>query len=400
MADAPSRDGEPTQLRQHVTRSLDETAQREVHDRRTASLLGIAVGVAFLVCFATGVWSHLQQHPPGWLELPVGPVGLYRVTQGLHVVSGLIAVPLLLAKLYSVSPQLLQRPVVRGPVHAMERLAVLPLVAGSLFLLLTGAANIARWYPWEFFFTVGHWWAAWLVLGATLIHLAFKVPVVRAALSRRSDPSSAVVAAPAADLVDGALTRRGLIVASGAAAALLTLGTAGQTVPFLRRLTWFAPRRPDIGPQGFPVNRTAAAAGTVGLADDEDFTLEVVGGDVDPVRFTLDDLRSMPRREEVLPISCVEGWSADAHWSGVAVAEVLRRAGHEPRPVTVRSAQQRGGYRSSDLSATAVRDERCLLALEVNGEPLHADHGAPLRLIAPNRPGVLQTKWVVRLEVA
>ena len=30
---------------------------------------------------------------------------------------------------------------------------------------------------------------------------------------------------------------------------------------------------------------------------------------------------------------------------------------------------------------------------------LHADHGAPLRLIGPNRPGVLQTKWVVELEV-
>ena len=40
------------------------------------------------------------------------------------------------------------------------------------------------------------------------------------------------------------------------------------------------------------------------------------------------------------------------------------------------------------------------LPLRVNGEPLHEDHGAPLRLIAPNRPGVMQTKWVTRLEVA
>ena len=28
------------------------------------------------------------------------------------------------------------------------------------------------------------------------------------------------------------------------------------------------------------------------------------------------------------------------------------------------------------------------------------DHGFPARVIAPNRPGVLQTKWVTRLEVA
>ena len=37
--------------------------------------------------------------------------------------------------------------------------------------------------------------------------------------------------------------------------------------------------------------------------------------------------------------------------------------------------------------------------LEVNGEPLHPDHGYPCRLIAPNRPGVLQTKWIERVEV-
>jgi DMSO/TMAO reductase YedYZ molybdopterin-dependent catalytic subunit len=393
MSTASSPRARATEVAARVEDRRADAERREVHDARTASLLGIALGVAFGICFATGVWSHLQQHPPGWLTLPLGPVGLYRVTQGLHVIAGLVAVPLLLAKLYSVSPQLLQRPVVRGPVHAMERLAILPLVGGSLFLLLTGAGNIARWYPWEFFFTVGHWWAAWLVLGATAIHLAFKVPVVRASLAARV--ADRTVEQPAAP---GELTRRGLFVAVGAAAALLTVGTAGQTVPALRRLTWFAPRRPDIGPQGFPVNRTAAAAGTSELAEDPGFRLEVVGGGADDVSFTLEDLRAMPQRTEVLPISCVEGWSAEATWTGVPVAEVLRRAGRDVGDVTVRSAQTSGGYRSSELSLRAVDDERCLLALSVNGEVLHPDHGAPLRLIAPNRPGVLQTKWVVRLE--
>jgi DMSO/TMAO reductase YedYZ molybdopterin-dependent catalytic subunit len=40
-----------------------------------------------------------------------------------------------------------------------------------------------------------------------------------------------------------------------------------------------------------------------------------------------------------------------------------------------------------------------MLALELNGETLALDHGYPVRLIAPNRPGVLQTKWVSRIEV-
>jgi DMSO/TMAO reductase YedYZ molybdopterin-dependent catalytic subunit len=46
-----------------------------------------------------------------------------------------------------------------------------------------------------------------------------------------------------------------------------------------------------------------------------------------------------------------------------------------------------------------TRDPLSLLALFVNGEVLREDHGYPARVIAPNRPGVLQTKWVTRMEV-
>jgi DMSO/TMAO reductase YedYZ molybdopterin-dependent catalytic subunit len=46
-----------------------------------------------------------------------------------------------------------------------------------------------------------------------------------------------------------------------------------------------------------------------------------------------------------------------------------------------------------------ARDPLTLLALRVNGQTLAPDHGYPARIIAPNRPGVLQTKWVDSLEV-
>jgi DMSO/TMAO reductase YedYZ molybdopterin-dependent catalytic subunit len=364
---------------------------RQPHDARTASVLGVLLGVTFGICLLTGLWSHLQQHPPDWLQLPVGPTGLYRTTQGLHVMCGLATIPLLLAKLYSVSPQLLRRPSRHDRLDLMERVSVLPLVGGSLFLLVTGAANIARWYPWDFFFPVGHFWAAWLVLGAMIVHVALKAPTLRRSLTRIHDVEPAP--APAA----GGLTRRGLLGTVAAAAALLTVTTAGQTVPLLRGTTLLAPRRPDIGPQGLPVNRTAAAARTTDLATPE-FRLTVAGRTGAPRVFTLDELRAMPQRTEDLAIACVEGWSATGTWTGIPVADLLRAAGIEPGPVRVVSAQSVGGYRSSELSMRALSDPRCLLALDLNGEPLVADHGAPLRLIAPNRPGVLQTKWVVRVE--
>ena len=65
----------------------------------------------------------------------------------------------------------------------------------------------------------------------------------------------------------------------------------------------------------------------------------------------------------------------------------------------MRSLQTRGAFGSSRVVGNVVKDERTLLALELNGETLDIDHGYPARLIAPNRPGVFQTKWVNRIEV-
>ena len=63
------------------------------------------------------------------------------------------------------------------------------------------------------------------------------------------------------------------------------------------------------------------------------------------------------------------------------------------------SLEQRGAYRVSVLDADHVADPDTLLAMRVHGEILDLDHGYPVRLIAPNRPGVLQTKWVSRIVV-
>lgn len=52
-----------------------------------------------------------------------------------------------------------------------------------------------------------------------------------------------------------------------------------------------------------------------------------------------------------------------------------------------------------EMGAEYVRDPLTLLALTLNGQVLEPDHGYPARIMAPNRPGVLQTKWVTRLEV-
>ncbi|HEY8202309.1 MAG TPA: molybdopterin-binding protein, partial [Actinomycetota bacterium] len=76
-----------------------------LHSERNAAWLGVSLGVTFTVCFVTGLLSHVIQHPPSWFLWPSRPAGLYRVTQGIHVATGIASIPLLLAKLWTVYPR-------------------------------------------------------------------------------------------------------------------------------------------------------------------------------------------------------------------------------------------------------------------------------------------------------
>jgi DMSO/TMAO reductase YedYZ molybdopterin-dependent catalytic subunit len=357
---------------------------------RLTALLGIALGVAFGICFVTGLISHLVQHPPDWFRWPSRPAGLYRFTQGLHVVTGLATVPLLGAKLWSVYPRLFTWPPIRSIGHAAERASVAVLVAAALFQVVGGVLNIGRWYaPMPFFFTAGHYWVAWLAVGALLVHIGVQLPAVRAALAR-----------PARESGPDAVSRRGLLGGVAAAAGLVTLTTAGQTVRPLAGLAVLAPRRPDTGPQGVPVNKTADQAGVRALAQDASYRLTVTGpgGRTD---LDLTALQALAQHTAELPIACVEGWSSTGRWTGVRLRDLVALVGGDPDRASVEaeSLEPAGRYRASTVAPEHVRDPLTLIALRLNGEPLHLDHGYPARLIAPNRPGVMQTKWLGRITV-
>jgi Oxidoreductase molybdopterin binding domain len=366
------------------------THPSELHEVRSAAWLGLGLGVTFGTCFLTGVWSHLAQDPPTWFTYPSRPAGLYRVTQGLHVASGMAAIPLLLAKLWVVHPRFFEWPPARSVLHAIERLALVPLVGGGLFQLLSGTLNVAEWYPWSFFFPRAHFWVAWIVIGALTVHVGAKVAATRDAVRRRPRTADG---APAAD-------RRVFLGGVAATSVGLVVATAGGTVAALSPVSVLAQRRPGVGPQGFPVNKSAAAARVTDLVRDPAYRLVVEGAVDRRLELDLNDLRAMPQREARLPIACVEGWSASARWRGVPVRDLLALAGAAAdAEATVESLQPSGRYRTSYINGKQSADRDTLLAVELDNQPLHIDHGFPVRLIGPNRPGVLQTKWVSRLVV-
>ncbi|MFE9575841.1 molybdopterin-dependent oxidoreductase [Nocardia sp. NPDC006044] len=473
--------------------SLHETIERgrtftarwfQVSDARgpeVASRVGIALGSAILICFVTGLLSHWIQHPPAWFWWPAHPVWLYRLTQGLHVISGVAAIPLLLVKLWAVYPKLFQRPVIGSPLRMLERGSIALLVGAIIFELSTGLLNIAQYYPWKFFFPAAHYAMAFVAIGALAVHLAVKLPIIRDALTRPLDSTSDVAAATtdgdaaadnntaaaipngnetaaaaidrdavniAADkdaaggaaaeapadgevgsaaatgAADDAATddavgaragrgahryagadagrgrhvsRRRVLTAAWVSAGVAGLAVAGQTVPFLRWVAVLAPRSGE-GPQGVPVNRSAKAAGVAELARAADYRLTVAVGDRRR-SFSRDELLAMPQVHARLPIACVEGWSASADWSGVRLRDLLAAVGSYPGgDVHFRSLETSGIYAGSVLPQPHVVDSDTLVALAVNGETLDIDHGYPCRLIAPSRPGVLQTKWLSMIE--
>jgi len=384
-----------TRLARSFAAQRDKALEDPRHSQRSAAILGISLGACFTVCFLTGLYSHFAQHPPGWFTLPASPTGLYRITQGLHVATGIAAVPLLLAKLWSVYPRFFQWPIAQSLAHLIERISLIPLVAGALFMLFSGIANIDLWYPLPLFFPTGHYWVAWLTIGAMVMHIGAKATITRQVLTR---PPAA--AAPVGGVEpDDRIVRRRFLTMVGGASALLTIVTIGQTVEPLKELALLAPRHPDAGDSGFPVNNTAAEAHVLEQITSPGYKLEVDGAVATPIALSLAELQALPQRDAELPIACVEGWSASRVWRGVRLRDLLDAAGAAAGvSVTVHSFEN-GLYASSEINPGQAQHPDTLLALAVNGAALSPDHGYPVRLIGPDRPGVMQTKWLNRIEV-
>jgi DMSO/TMAO reductase YedYZ molybdopterin-dependent catalytic subunit len=396
------------QLRQLTTDS-DQPLRQGVYqsplrDERLAAILGASLGTLFSIAFVTGLYSHLHQHPISWLPAPARPAGLYRITQGVHVAAGIASLPVLVAKLWVVWPRFVSFPPVKRLSHVVERIGLLPLVAGGVFMVFSGVANIAQWYPWHFGFPAAHYWMAWVTMGAMTAHLGAKWLIARQALRRPSrrpaldaaDPSLGTVAEPA----HAGLNRRGFLATVAAASGALTLATIGQTWRPLRRLALLAPRDPDVGPQGRPVNRSAANAHVSAAAAGAAYRLTVEGKVSRPLSFTVEQLRALPTHEATLPIACVEGWSYSAPWRGVRVRDLLAMVGAPARAAAhVVSLEANSPYSVSYLDPDQAHDVDTLLATHLDGRVLDLDHGFPVRLIGPGRPGVNQTKWVTKLVV-
>lgn len=392
------------------------------------SVLGLILLVGLSVIIVTGLLSYAAYNPDlmgndqtpnkGILgfylfDWPTHPYWLYRVTQGLHVTLGLVLVPVVLAKLWSVIPKLFDWPPVKTPAQAIERVSLLLLVGSVVFEFVTGIMNVQYWYVFPGSFYRLHLYGAWVFIAAFLVHVAFRLGKMRTTLRARRfrdelriDTAHTVPEPPDPDhLVSdnpapATISRRGVLGLVGASSLTILALTVGQSIGGpLRRTALLAPRGqdPGSGPNGFQINKTAEAVGVRRAQTGSGWRLTIIGQK--RARFSRDELLAMPQHTAQLPIACVEGWSTDnQEWTGVRLRDLAELAGlSAPDSVYVESLQQTDGFGKVSLRGNQIADGDSLLALQANGVDLSLDHGYPARVIVPNNPGVNNTKWVTRM---
>ena len=370
--------------------------------------LGRALGIAFGLCFLTGLLSYAQYLSWPWLPKPVVPAWGYRLTQGIHVTTGIASIPLVLIKLWSVYPNSFRWPPVPSLKRLLERLSVAVLISATLVQLVTGFLNLLDWRPFGWDFVVVHYALAYVVIGSVLLHVAIKLPDIRYGLTTRlaagdvlteipwhENPASHSNAGPQPPPVTPGISRRGVLLATGAGLGLVVITSIGQTLTPLEPLGLLAVRQPSKGPEGVPVGRTAEEAGVVAAATDPDWELEVTGPR--PYTLGLADLEPLATHDVRLPIAAGQGWSATADWRGIRLLDLVERAGGSAGSRVVVRSLGEGGITKAELSGSQL--EQALLATELNGSPLDVDHGHPLRLVGPNRAELFDTKWIGTIEV-
>ncbi|AUD01388.1 molybdopterin-dependent oxidoreductase [Spirosoma pollinicola] len=141
----------------------------------------------------------------------------------------------------------------------------------------------------------------------------------------------------------------------------------------------------------------------------EDWKLQIDRPGAEPLMLTIDDVKALPKYDMVYEFKCIEGWSQVQHWSGARLSDFLEKyklgtkSGNAPNPDATDDLFKHVGMETPDkgyyvgIDIESAMHPQTLLAYELNGEPITAPHGAPLRLIIPVKYGVKNLKRIGRI---
>ena len=157
--------------------------------------------------------------------------------------------------------------------------------------------------------------------------------------------------------------------------------------------------------------------------DHQTFKLEITGLIEKPKTFTLDQIKELPKKHQLMTLECSGNGAGagfmdaiyNSKWTGTPLAPILEDCGIQPDATEIvflgvdRKEETLRKGTSGELTievpfgrSMSVADAMnlpLLLAYERNGEPMENRNGAPLRLIVPGWYGIANVKWLTRIEV-
>lgn len=128
------------------------------------------------------------------------------------------------------------------------------------------------------------------------------------------------------------------------------------------------------------------------------FKLEVTGMVDSSLSLTWDQIKNMTEYQtDTILMYCVEGWEVYGKWEGIKVKDLLDKAHVKVNGKYIVFSTVEG-Y-STALPIAYLLKYNALLAYNVNGGPLKANDGFPLRLICFGKYGYKWAKWVNKMQV-
>ena len=143
--------------------------------------------------------------------------------------------------------------------------------------------------------------------------------------------------------------------------------------------------------------------GDIGIADKgydpATWKFEVTRASNERLSLSLADLQRLPKTEIIFEFKCIEGWSQVSHWGGVTFTDFMKHYGLAPEAAMkyISLVTPDEAYYVGIDMASALHPQT-LLCYEMNGAPLPANHGQPLRLIIPVKYGIKNLKRIGRLS--
>ncbi len=229
--------------------------------------------------------------------------------------------------------------------------------------------------------------------------------------------------APAGPRPDGIGFDRRLLLSGGAGiiAALATAALPGSRTQLPPAAVPTIPP-PESTPSAFPVGLDSAVPGITPLRtpvadfyridtalfvpqpDVAGWQLRVDGLVEAPFSIGWDELVAMPLIERDITLTCVSNeiggpYCGSTRWTGVRVADLLRRARPSAQADQVLSTSS-DGFSASTPLAVLLDGRDAMIAVAMDGQPLPREHGFPARLLTPGLYGYVgATKWLTRLKV-